>query len=82
MNNKQIAAIVYKSFAEPLIYTCILSIVIHFFVMGPTSLGWFILGKYTYQVAHNLFYFGSALFAFIIGFTIMVKLIVANWPDN
>jgi hypothetical protein len=81
MNNKQIAAIVWKSFGKPIIYACFGAITMYFFVMGPTTIGWFILGKFTYQAAHFIFYWGSALLAFLIGFTIMVK-VAANWPDN
>lgn len=81
VSNKQVAAIVWESFGVPVFYICCGAITIYFFVMGPTSLGWFLLGKFTYSVAHFLFYWGSALLAALLGFAISVKLIFANWPD-
>jgi uncharacterized membrane-anchored protein YitT (DUF2179 family) len=74
VSNKEIAEIVWKNFGERLIFVCGVNIATYFFVMGPTSLGWFILGSFTYSVAHNLFYMGSCLLAFITGFTIIVKI--------
>lgn len=84
MSNKRLASTIWKKLGSPLVGAYVILSIIYFILMGctstgisgPTVLGTFLLGGYTYVVAHTLFYMGGCILGLVVGLAIALVVLV------